>query len=197
MKQNEIILMKWVYTPKDFFEEKETSLLSDIENTIENGEITVYLNDSQNFPGIQEKLQEQLFSIFRGAALVNQKPFTIEYCGQETTNSDDRRLVILHVDFAVKMSMEVDYLVKDQNDNIIVDTKLERQSNRRRLATLAAKYQKTDPIIDSILSSYEKSLNYPSTALVHLYEIRDALSKKFSGEKEATKKLNISKSKWS
>lgn len=93
--------------------------------------------------------------------------------------------------------MEVDYLVKDQNDNIIVDTKLERQSNRRRLATLAAKYQKTDPIIDSILSSYEKSLNYPSTALVHLYEIRDALSKKFSGEKEATKKLKISKSKWS
>lgn len=184
--------------PKNFFEEKENSLLPEYEHAIENGEVTVSLNECQNLPGLQEQLQDRLIGIFRGAALVSQKPFVLAYGGQETIYPDGRRLVNLQVSMNMKMTMElVDYIVKDPNGFVLSDSKQERQEKRKKLSILAAKYMKTDSAVDSILSSFEKSLNNPKTTLVHLYEIRDALANRFSGEAIARNELGISKSKWS
>jgi len=40
-------------------------------------------------------------------------------------------------------------------------------------------------------------VNDPNNELVHLYEIRDTLSKKFGGENAACQALNISAAQWS
>jgi len=50
-----------------------------------------------------------------------------------------------------------------------------------------------------LLNSYKSAMNDPNNELVHLYEIRDALSKKFGdGDKNKTcKALNISTTQWS
>ncbi|WP_075072594.1 hypothetical protein [Longilinea arvoryzae] len=201
MPENAKVQLKWVYTPTDFFEEKETTLLPDYEHTIENGEVTVSmdLNEYQSLPGTQEQLHNLLIGIFRGAALVSQKPFTLKAGGQETIYPDGRRDVSLQIDSAViKMTAgTIDIIVKDQNGQVIADSKQERLNKRRRLSILSAKYRDNDPVVESILSSFEKSLNNPETALVHLYEIRDALAKKFSGEAIAKRELGISSSKWS
>ena len=165
MSENAKIQLKWVYTPTDFFEEKETTLLPDYEHTIENGEVTVSmdLNEYQSLPGIQEQLHNLLIGIFRGAALVSQKPFTLKAGGEEIIYPDGRRSISLRVN-SINMVMtmgNVDLIVKDQNGLIIANSKQERLNKRRKLSILSAKYRVNDPVVESILSSFEKSLNDP------------------------------------
>jgi hypothetical protein len=201
MAETAIIYLKWIYTPDDFFEEQETNLLPDYVHTIENGEVTISmgLNEYQNLPGIQEQLHYLLVSIFEGAALISRKPFTLKSPGQEIIYPDGRRHNILHVDSAtMKVTAgAVDTVSKNPKDNVVSNTKQERLNKRRRLSMLSAKFRKTDPVVENILFSYIKSLHYPETELIHLYEIRDSLSKKFCGKAKAIKKLGITKSKWS
>ena len=136
--------------------------------------------------------------IFIGAALVSQVRFTLIAGSEEIIYPDGRKNVSIQVDSMISASTmdTVGLIGKDRNGVIISDTKQERLNKIRELSILAAKYIKTDPIVESILSSFEKSLNNPKTELVHLYEIRDSLSKKYSGEKAAKNALGISDSKW-
>jgi hypothetical protein len=200
MSENTRVHLKWIYSPIDFFEEREISLLSDYENIIENGEVTVSmdLNEYQSLSGIQEQLYEQLLSIFKGAALVSQKPFVLKTGGQEIVFLDGHKKIIMPP-ISLTMNMTVlaaDFITSDPQGNVIVDSKSERQQRRRNLSMLSAKYRNKDEVVESILSSFERSLNNPETELVHLYEIRDTLSTKFNGEGTAKHELGISSSKW-
>lgn len=200
MPENTRIHLKWIYFPIDFFEERETSLLPDYENIIDNGEVTVSmdLNEYQSLPGIQEQLYEQLSSIFKGAALVSQKPFVLKYSGQEIVFPDGHKNIIMPpISLTMNMTMiAADFKISDPQGNVVVDSKRDRQQRRRKLSILSAKYRNVDEAAESILSSFERSLNNPETVLVHLYEIRDTLSTKFNGEETAKHELGISRSKW-
>jgi hypothetical protein len=44
---------------------------------------------------------------------------------------------------------------------------------------LVEKYRKNNSTVSSLVKSYQASVNDPDNELVHLYEIRDALSEKF------------------
>ena len=44
MSEKAKIHLKWVYTPKGFFEEEETTLLPGYEHSIENGEVIVTMD---------------------------------------------------------------------------------------------------------------------------------------------------------
>jgi len=48
-----------------------------------------------------------------------------------------------------------------------------------------------------MLRSYDASVRDPNNELVHLYEIRDALSAKFGGENSARTALAITSTQWS
>lgn len=50
---------------------------------------------------------------------------------------------------------------------------------------------------NSICPTYPAAVKYPENELVHLYEIRDTLSKLFNGKKPACKALCLSASHWS
>jgi hypothetical protein len=46
------------------------------------------------------------------------------------------------------------------------------------------------------LSSYSRAVSDPRNELIYLYEIREALSKKYGGEAKAIVALGISKNRW-
>ncbi len=194
------IYLKWTYTPGDFFEVKETNLLPDYEHTIEDGRVIVVmdLNEYQTLPGILDHLNDLLLTIFRGAALVTQKPFTLTSTGQEIIHPGGQNEVILQLGTSShkNIGQKIDLISKDPSGNVITDTKLDRVKKRERFSKLSAKYKNSDPVVESILISFEKSQNNPNVELVHLYEIRDALKKKFNGGGAAKKELGISNSKW-
>lgn len=200
MDENGKIVLKWTYTPVDFFEVKETNLLPIYEHTIEGGNITVSMDLSEyiSLPGIQEQLRDQLISLFLGAILGIQKPFAIKYVGQEITHINGKTEPNLNIDSSAHAMTAgtLDVVDRDSNGNVIADAKLERLDKLRKLAKLSVKFRKSDPVVDSILTSFEKSLKYPDKQLVHLFEIREALSNRFTGEANAKKELGITNGKW-
>ena len=194
------IYLKWNYTPTDFFEEKETNLLPGYEHIIDNGLVTVSMDLSQfqNFPGIEHQLGEQLRSIFRGSNLISQKPFTLKYAGHEIVDSEGHRHITVALE-PVHLVMKVgktDLIVKDANGKIVADTRQERQDKLRKLSVLSFKHSQSDPVAGSILVSFEKSLQHAETSLVHLFEIQEALSTRFSGEAIAKRELGITNAQW-
>jgi len=201
MTENGIVHIKWIYTPADFFEGKVTDLLPDYEHAIENGEIIVEMDPEEykNHPEVVDKLHNQIIDIFRGAALVTQKTFKLNRAGEEIIYPSGRKDFYLHIASSIHAMAvgSVDIVATDPNGNIVVDTKKERLDKRKGLALLSEKYGRTDATSETILLSFEKSLNQPKTELVHLYEIRDALSETFNGEKNARDKVGISKAAWS
>ncbi|MEJ2080549.1 MAG: hypothetical protein P8Z74_21580, partial [Acidobacteriota bacterium] len=72
----------------------------------------------------------------------------------------------------------------------------ERIARKREFGELVGKHFSKDPLLRPLLQSYGASIQDPLNELVHLYEIRDALSTKFSGKKSACAALAFSYSDW-
>jgi hypothetical protein len=66
---------------------------------------------------------------------------------------------------------------------------------RTELDSAAPKVTQSD-LLHALLASYSRSVLDPSNELVHLYEIRDALSKHFGNYQNACAALNISQAEW-
>jgi hypothetical protein len=61
----------------------------------------------------------------------------------------------------------------------------------------AASWFETNGLLRAVLGSLAKATSDPGNALVHLYEIRDALEKHFGGARDTTLQLGVSSSRWS
>ncbi len=110
---------------------------------------------------------------------------------------DGRKDVTVFADPCVMkmMSGNVDLVQKDKDGNIIIDSRRDRIEKKRELAQLARLYS-SNIVAASLLASYQAAVNDPENELVHLYEIRDALSKLFKGEVPARKALGLGVSEW-
>jgi hypothetical protein len=90
----------------------------------------------------------------------------------------------------------VDIRVTDQNGNIVSDSRKDRIDRKRSLADLVSTYH-SDLLLGALLTSHRNSVLDPDNELVHLYEIRDALSTRFGGERDTRAALAVSDSDWS
>ncbi len=79
---------------------------------------------------------------------------------------------------------------------VISDSKQERLGKQKWFAEAVAKYRSEDNCLDQMLRSYQKALEDPQNELVHLYEIRDALSAQFKNKKNTIKHLGITNKDW-
>jgi hypothetical protein len=86
--------------------------------------------------------------------------------------------------------------VVTSSGKVLRDDRRERIERRNALATRAARHV-GDAVLNAILRSYMAAVNDPKNELIHLYEIRDALSSHFEGERPATAALGVSGGAWS
>jgi hypothetical protein len=109
-----------------------------------------------------------------------------------------RTVTIAPESCVVKVSVgPVDIIVKDKDGNVVGDTRRERIKKKKKLADLAEKHRPGNPVVEAILNSYKTAVNDPNNELVHLYEIREALSKNFGGDAATRSALGISGNAWS
>lgn len=194
------IVLEWTYSPKNFFEEKIELKSDQYELVFNDGKITTTM-DARVYdkdPSIRERLTEQLEDRFLGAQLVNRKPYELSRSVLYRIHPDGRKDIAISVDSLVIVSSvgSPDIIVKDAEGNIISDSKQERLHKRKQFIDLAARFRRVDPTTDRILLSFDTSVRDPKNELIHLYEIRDALSKRFGGEKKARSELGVSKTQW-
>ena len=90
----------------------------------------------------------------------------------------------------------MDFVLTGADGHVIRDTRRERIDAKINLSQLSARYF-NDPVANSVLRSYAAAVNDPRNELVHLYEVRDALTKHFNGEAAAISAIGISSSQWS
>jgi hypothetical protein len=91
----------------------------------------------------------------------------------------------------------VDFQLCDKHGNIIADSKRDRIERKKDFADLVSTFRPSDATLVSLLQSYDAAVRDPNNELVHLYEIRDALSVKCGGDEEARSALGISSADWS
>ena len=136
---------------------------------------------------------------FLGAQLVSRKPYEFSRTVLYRVYPGGRRDVTISLKTLelVTATSFADLIITDAAGNIISDTRQERLQRRDRFAELAAKYHQSDTTASGILCSFDTAVRDPDNELVHLYEIRDALSRRFGGDRAAKQELVISNSRWS
>jgi hypothetical protein len=90
----------------------------------------------------------------------------------------------------------VNMLTVAADGTVVQDTEQDRIRARAQMAQLAAKHC-SDAVVTSLFKSYEAAVQDPAKELVHLYEIRDALSARFGGEGGARQELGLTRAQWS
>ena len=122
---------------------------------------------------------------------LNPQPNVVEFRGSN-------RNVILRAgvgSFAITGD-NLDVVQTNASGKTVVDTKAERlKLQTDDLDDLSTK-ARADPVLGTMLESFSTALNEPASEFVRLYQIRDALVRRFGSERDAKEALGISTSDW-
>ena len=196
-----IVIFEWTFSPPDYFEVPIEVVRSDYTLKIAHGKAEAKV-DAATYdasPSIRETIGQGLNDRFLGVQLLTRQAYELSVSTMTRVHPDGRRNVILEVGtghFKIT-GQPVDFRVTDKDGNITADTKRDRIEKKRSLAELVSTYRASDQTLASLLRSHNAAVRDPNNELVHLYEIRDALSVKFGQDKKARTALRISSADWS
>ena len=190
------LTVEWAYTPPDFFEEPRK--VSDTAYTLEikDGKATAALPpdiSDQEVKVLIGSIGERLWRLFVGRQLDSNKRFELSRSYSATrTRPDGTGDLSVFPEPAVAKTEAVnpDIVIRDAEGNVITDTRRDRNEACKKSEMLSMKHGE-DTVAASLLKSYNSAINDPDNELTHLYEIRDALEKKFHGKKNACDTLAI------
>jgi len=197
----EKMIVEWNYEPKDYFEDNFTieydNCVIEIMSGIAEGRILpIHIDIADE---IIKKLNQDLESRFLAVQVMTHKKFNLSKPSRYDLMKDGSKNTYLQVEDIVCVAevSPVDLIIHDKNGNVISDTKQERIDKKKWFAETSSKYRAKDQTLNQMLKSYSSSVSDPENELVHLYEIRDAVSKEFGGESNARSKLNVTRKEWS
>lgn len=190
----------WSFTPPEYFEAPLEVVRDSYVMTIEHGSasLRMSIDEFDSRPHLEDELHEALEARFLAAAMFNHQPYTLE---KPVIKRVDKHGHVHHILIAEAMTIvtalgTVDVIVTDASGRVMADSRAERISNRIALADLAEAHRH-DALLKALLKAYGSSIRDPNSELVHLYEIRDALSTRYGGDKQAKKALGITAAAWS
>jgi len=197
----DIVVLEWKFSPPDYFEEPIHIKVDDYVMAISNGTVEARIRPEtyDKDQNLRDRLHSSLNDLFLGVQLLSHKPYDLSKASMYRLHPDGRKDITIFLEPIVAgVSVgELDFIVKDKDGNVISDSRHERIQKKQKLAKLAEKYCRKDPVVASVLRSYNEAVNDPDNELVHLYEIRDAIAKYFGGESAARSTLGIKKKEWS
>jgi hypothetical protein len=161
--------------------------------TIADGKVEARIEDDayDRDPSLRQKLHSALNDRFLGVQLLSHQTYSLSNSSMVRASADGVRGVFIEVPAArlVWTGFAPDILVRDKDGNAVIDTRRERIDKKRTLAELVEKHRSKDVLLDALLSSYQASVKDPDNELVHLYEIREALSKRFGRLADAIRRV--------
>jgi hypothetical protein len=193
----EKLTLEWSYTPADFIEEPFEYDEKDYTVEIKNGRVVAtFLGAAdEQTESLLQRIQPEVNARFLGAQLISNKPYQLSGCTTRRTRRDGTAEVGVSIKSTLHMSVSFDAVLLDAAGNVKVDTRRERIEAQKEFAFLASKHRK-DVVARSVLRSHNAAIADPKNELIHLYEIRDALAKRFGGENKTHPVLRITKDEW-
>lgn len=200
MSDSEIYLLEWTFSPADYFKEAVEFSCDLCTIRVDNGKAEVRILPAK-YPADHSArylLHAELDARFMGAQVLSHKPYSLSKPSVTRLHADGRRDTWAFPEAGtVTISVaDVDFILTGEDGQVIRDTKRERIGARVHLSQLAAKYI-TEPVANSVIRSYAAAVNDPQNELVHLYEVRDALSQFFGGQAAACSATGVSSTQWS
>lgn len=205
-----VVSLTWRYSPADIVLKV---LGLDIEGhrlTVAGGLATLEI-DGDAFdqdPTIQARAIDSLKSILDGFGIFYRNPVVVSTPQMVRKHADGHQTHYVELEPA-KVSVSVSCSVKiiDEDGNVILDDEVERKNREDAIAAhllnqaqaLGHRLSKhtADILLTRLVDSYKNSISNPNNELIYLYEIRDALAKRFGGEKGVCSTLGLSGRAWS
>jgi hypothetical protein len=196
-----LVVLEWKFSPPDYFETPIEISRDDYTLIIADGRAEARIDDTlyTSNPSMREALHGALNDRFLGVQLLTHKGFELSKPMMTRVHPDGRRDASVEVEGVrvVATVQPVDFQIVDKGGNVATDSKRARIEKEKTLADLISTYRASDGILASVLRSYSAAVGDPANELVHLFEIREALSGKFGGEMATRSALRISSSAWS
>jgi hypothetical protein len=192
-------MLEWTFSPHDYFEQVieitgqgYTMMIGNDGHAQAKIESSLY----EANPDIREIMQNDLKSRFLGVQLLTYRPYKLSDSKRTRLHPGGRKDYFIEpktAHFATTFYDVDTKIIKD--GNVVADSKQDRIEEKKRYAELVASCRTTDPLLESLLQSYQAAIDDSDDELVHLYEIRDAFCKKFKAE--AQKALGLTRAQWS
>lgn len=194
------VVLQWNFSPSTYFGERVDILCHDHMIKIADGKVETKV-DSATYeanPSLREKLHKHLNIRFLTQQLFTHKPYKLSQPIKIVVHQDGRKDYFVELEPAkmVVTGGSVEFRIIDKNGNTIADSRQVKIETMKRLSELFIAHA-SDDLLFILLQSYDAAVKDPSDELVHLYEIRDALSNKFGSEANARATLAITYSTWS
>lgn len=194
------IILEWNYEPKDYFESNFNVEYENCTIEIQPGIAKAKINPNHidRIDDIINSLNQNLESRFLAVQVMTHQKYKLSKPSRCDLKKDGTKNLYVQVDDIVCVSdmHSVDIIITDANGNVISNTKQERIDKKKWFSEMTAKFRNKDKTLDQMLNGYSSSVFDPNDEFVHLYEIREAITKKFGGDNNARSKLNISKKEW-
>jgi len=192
---DDVVVLEWTFSPPDYFEEVIRVKRESYTIVIDNGKVEARIDpmayDREH--NMRDELHNVLNDHFLGVQLLTHKPYELSESSMYRVRADGRREITLFVKSAEYISVvgSVDFVVKNKDGSILSDSRRDRIEKKKELAALVEKYRQQDEFVDSMLAFYEASIHDPKNELVHLFDIWEALVKRFGDEKSVKTTLVI------
>jgi hypothetical protein len=191
--------IEWMYRPHDLFEAQYRCVTPDWELLFEGGRAVATLRVPQDpiDAGLEDRIRDQIERVLLVRQLQVHRTCQIE--GPRTyQHAEGRKHVAIRVGSAVLTSSagHVDVIATDSTGKVVRDSRAERIAAHESMLQSLVGRAGSSSLLRSLLESYSRAVSDPANELVHLYEIRDALSKHFGGGEGARRALGISKAEW-
>lgn len=203
-----IVLLEWTFSPPGYFEEPIEISCQDYTMAICDGQVKAKI-DSAIFeadPDMQQLLHDTLNDKFLGAQLLTHRVYDLSLSTKTYVYPDGHRATSVGLKGVQVVASvgQVGVQIIDKDGKFTTDSKRDRIEKAKRLAELISRFRRSDPVLVSLLKSSAAAVHDPNNELVHLYEVRDALSTKFGGERATLTALcatpigiRISSTSWS
>ncbi len=191
--------IEWTYEPVDLFEAPYQHAGVDFNLLVDAGRAVATLGVPQQPvpPDVEERIRAEIDSIFLVRQLQVHRRYRLEGPKFYQHSTD-------HMDIGIRIGStalltngaSVDFVRKDAAGNIISDSRAERIAEHKLIVNSVAPKLVRSATLRSMFQSYSRAVSDPNDELVHLYEIRDALSDHYGSEQSAGDALGISEGEW-
>lgn len=194
------VQLEWKYTPKNFIEEQILIKVDGYELAIFEGIAFAKIDPVffEENPKIREILTDVIENRLHSVQIVSHQKFSLSKPSRCDLGNDGKKHHYLEAAcVGVSVTSDaVDFVIKDKDGNIVSDSKRDRLNKQKWFAKVLDEYRGSDTTLNQMLKSYNMAVKDPKNELIHLYEIRDAISVRFGNKRKAIKYLGVSNRDW-
>jgi hypothetical protein len=195
------VLLEWRYVPESYLEEPISISFEGYSLEIKDGiavakiDPPLYNSDGSIWKDLTHEIESRLVAV----QLLTHHAYELSKPSRTDVREDGTRHCFLESEDCAVLSPfsgTADIIVRNKSGDIVRDTKRKRLDKQKHLALLVKKHRNLDATLDHVLNSHQKSTKDSDNELVHLYEAREAIGKRFGSKKSATRSLKITNADW-